>query len=69
MANKTVKMRQQEEHIKKAIVSAHKRGACDSYGNSVLNEHGILTQKPRFAKSSAVKVFVYDKKQKKLVEK
>lgn len=47
MASKTYKMRQNEERIKDAIVSAHRRGICDSDGNSVPDRFGINTAKPK----------------------
>jgi len=61
-------MRRNEERIKQAIVSGHRRGVCDSSGNSVLNEYGMPAAKPR-PRSSAAKTYVFDKKKGKLVEK
>jgi len=68
MASKTKEMRQNEEKIKQAIVSGHQRGVCDSYGRSVLNEHGQMVAKPK-PRSSASKTYVFDKKKGKMVEK
>lgn len=68
MASEKKQMRRNEERIKQAIVAGHQRGVCDSSGNSVLNEHGILVAKPRI-RSSAAKTYVFDKKKGKLVEK
>jgi len=61
-------MRQNEERIKQAIVSGHKRGVCDSSGNSVLNKYGMLVAKPR-PRSSASKTYIFDKKKGKMIEK
>jgi len=68
MPSEKKQMRQNEEKIKQAIVSGHQRGVCDSSGNSVLNEHGQPVAKPR-PRSSASKMYVYDKKKGKMVEK
>jgi hypothetical protein len=35
MASKTLKMRQREEEIKKAIVRSHQAGKCDKDGSAV----------------------------------
>lgn len=66
MASKTKEMRRQEEVIKRAIMSGCQRGVCNSYGESVLNEHGVLVAKRRKLGSGA-KTFVLRKG--KLVEK
>ena len=58
MASKTKKMRQQEESIKQAIDSGHRRGICDSEGNSVPGAGDILTAKPRNL-GQASKTYVY----------
>lgn len=68
MASEKKQMRRNEERIKQAIVSGHQRGVCDSSGNSILNEHGILVAKSRIVSSTA-KTYIFDKKKKKLVEK
>ena len=47
-----------EELIKDMIVSAHRRGACDSNGASVKNEDGRFIAKPRTF-SSATKTYIY----------
>ena len=67
MASKTKKQRQNEEHIKQAIVDGHRRGICDSEGNSVLRGD-ISVAKPRNLGPTA-KTYVYDKKTGKMVEK
>jgi hypothetical protein len=45
------------EPIKQAIMSGHRRGICNSSGESVLNEQGILVAKPSKT-NSASKTFV-----------
>jgi hypothetical protein len=61
-------MRKNEEKIKQAIVAGHRRGICDSSGNSLLNEHGMPVAKPK-PRSSASKTYVYDRKKGKMVRK
>lgn len=42
--------KKQEEVIKKMIVSGHKRGVCNSEGESVRGKDGHLTARPRILK-------------------
>jgi len=58
MGSKTIKMRQQEEVIKQAIVRGHRNGICDSDGNSIAGGDGINIPKPRPMGSTA-KTYVY----------
>ena len=48
-----------EEEIKDMIVSAHKRGACDSNGDSVKTKDGRFIAKPK-SSSSATKRAIYE---------
>ncbi len=66
MGSKTEKMRKNEEKIKEAIVSAYRRGVCDSEGRSITNSKGLLIPKPHSFNSTAK---TYVNRNGKLVEK
>lgn len=52
-----------EDAIKDKIVECHRRGICDSNGNSIkiTNCAGqkVFVAKPRFGSSSVIKTYVY----------
>jgi len=55
MASKTKIQRQQEERIKQAIVSGHRRGVCDKNGNSTVNSEGAII--PVYEKRRATSIY------------
>ena len=60
MSSKTLKMRQQEEGIKRLIVQAHAAGLCDAEGRSIDAPDGSTVARPRSLGSTA-RTFRYDK--------
>lgn len=53
MGSKTIKMRQSEDRIKQAIVAAHRAGKCDSNGDVLVNNDGLVIPKPSSFTSSS----------------
>jgi len=58
----TKAQRRAQEEIHDKIMDGYRRGVCDAYGRTVKAGDGRPIARPRFARSSAVKVYRWDGK-------